>query len=88
MSLRTLATRPGSTLVGLPLILADPAHARRLVNQATDPFARSFWSWYQDLSEGERAAALGPIMNKLWAWLLSPRLRNMLGQLEPWFDFR
>jgi hypothetical protein len=86
VSLRTLAARPGSTLVDLPLLLTDSGHRKRLVSRTSDPILRGFWSWYDGLSEGERGAALGPVMNKLRAWLLSPRLRNVLGQAAPRFD--
>lgn len=86
VSLRTLAAQPGTSLVDLPLLLTDPAYARRLVARTSDPILRGFWSWYNGLSEGERGAAIGPVMNKLRAWLLSPRLRNVLGQANPRFD--
>ena len=46
-----------------------------------------FWGWYEGLSDGERTAAIGPVMNKLRTFLLRRRVRNMLGQAEPVFDF-
>jgi hypothetical protein len=46
-----------------------------------------FWGWYEGLSDGERTAAIGPVMNKLRTFLLRRRLRNILGQAEPVFDF-
>jgi hypothetical protein len=46
-----------------------------------------FWAWYNALSDGERLQATGPVMNKLRTFLLRRRLRNILGQAEPRFDF-
>ncbi len=85
-SLLTLATMPGTTLVEVPLLLTNPGFRRRLVARVDDPIALGpFWGWYDGLSEGERGAAIGPVMNKLRAFILSKRLRNVLGQVEPRF---
>ncbi len=86
-ALLTLADEPGMTLCEVPLLLTDPAFRRRLVGRIDDPIALGpFWGWFDGLSEGERAAAIGPVMNKLRAFLLSRRLRNVLGQARPKLD--
>jgi hypothetical protein len=83
-ALLTLASEPGMTLTEVPLLLTDPGFRRRLVGRIDDPVALGpFWAWFEGLSEGERAAAIGPVMNKLRAFLLSRRLRNVLGQASP-----
>jgi hypothetical protein len=86
-ALLTLAGEPGATLVDIPLLLTDPNFRRRLVGRVDDPVALGpFWGWFDGLSDAERAAAIGPIQNKLRAFLLSRRLRNVLGQAQPRLD--
>ena len=87
-ALLTLVGVPGMTLAEVPLLLTDPAFRRPLVGRINDPVALGpFWGWYDGLSDGERTAAIGPVMNKLRTFLLRRRLRNILGQAEPVFDF-
>jgi hypothetical protein len=87
-ALLTLVGVPGMTLAEVPLLLTDPGFRRPLVGRINDPVALGpFWGWYESLSDGERTAAIGPVMNKLRTFLLRRRLRNILGQAEPLFDF-
>lgn len=86
-ALLTLATRPGMTLCEVPLLLTDAAFRRRLVSGLDDPIAlEPFWGWYEGISDAERAAAIGPVMNKLRAFTLRRRIRNVIGQAEPRLD--
>jgi len=88
-SLLTLGTRPGMTLCELPVLLTNAGFRRELVGRLDDDVALGpFWAWYEDLSDGERAQALGPVMNKLRAFLLRRRIRNVIGQAEPRFQIR
>ncbi len=87
-ALLTLVGVPGMTLAEVPLLLTDPGFRRPLVARVNDPVAlEPFWGWYDAMGDGERAAAIGPVMNKLRTFLLRRRLRNILGQAEPRFDF-
>jgi hypothetical protein len=86
-ALLTLVAEPGMTLCEVPLLLTDPIFRRRLVGRIDDPVALGpFWAWYEGLSEPERAQAIGPVLNKLRAFLLRRRLRNVLGQATPRLD--
>ncbi|MDT3438280.1 type IV secretion system DNA-binding domain-containing protein [Pseudofrankia sp. BMG5.37] len=86
-ALLTLATEPGMTLTEVPLILTDAGFRRRLVAKVDDPVALGpFWAWYEGMSDAERAQAIGPVMNKLRAFLLRRRVRNVLGQAAPRLD--
>ena len=49
---------------------------------------KPFWAWFESLSEGERQQAIAPVMNKLRAFLLRPRMRAVIGQAEPAFDIK
>jgi hypothetical protein len=86
-ALLTLVGVPGMTLAEVPLLLTDPGFRRRLVGRIDDPIALGpFWGWFEGLSDAERSQAIGPVMNKLRAFLLRRRLRNVIGQAEPRLD--
>jgi hypothetical protein len=86
-TLLTLVAAPGMTLCEVPLLLTDPALRRRLVGRIDDPVALGpFWAWYESVSAGERTQAIGPVLNKLRAFLLRRKLRNVLGQASPRLD--
>ena len=86
-TLLTLIHEPGMTLTEVPLLLTDSAFRQRLVGQIDDPIAlEPFWSWFENLSAGERAQIIGPVLNKLRAILLRRRLVNVIGQARPTFD--
>lgn len=86
-SLLTLAGKPGMTLCALPILLSNRHFRKKVVGDVTDNIAlKPFWAWFDSLSEGERQQAIAPVMNKLRAFLLRPRMRAVIGQAEPAFD--
>lgn len=86
-SLLTLARTPGSSVALVPLLLTNPGYRATITAKLKDPLGLSgFWDWYEALSEAERLAAIGPVMNKLRQLLLRPALRSVLGQAEPRFN--
>jgi hypothetical protein len=85
--LLTLVKYPGATLCELPNLLVDSDFRRRLTAQIPDPFLSGMWAAFENLSEGERAATIGPLMNKIRPWILMPRLRNVIGQSQPTWSF-
>jgi len=88
-ALLTLVRTPGSSLVGLPLLLTDAGYRRRITRQIDDPIALGpFWAQYEAWSDGERAAAIAPSMNKLRPFLIRPELRGVLSQVSPKFQMR
>ena len=65
------ATSDTPTLATLPQLLGDPAtRARHRDRVADDATLRGFWDWYDQLSDGARAQAVAPLLNKLRAFLL------------------
>lgn len=82
-ALLTLAQAPGMTLCELPAVLTNDAFRRKLTADIDDHVLLGFWAWYDQLSPGDRAATLGPVMNKLRPLLLRRRLRSVIGQAEP-----
>ena len=83
----TLVAEPGMTLCEVPLLLTDEPFRRRLLGRLDDPIGlEPFWGWYEGLSDGERSQAIGPVLNKLRAFLLRRRLRNVIGQSQSSFS--
>jgi hypothetical protein len=78
----TLAQEPGMTLAEVPVLLTDGGFRRRLLGRLNDHVLESFWGWFESLSDAERAQAVGPVLNKLRAFLLRRRLRTVIGQAE------
>jgi hypothetical protein len=86
-SLLTLAGRKDMTLCALPVLLSNERFRGRIVASLTDEIAlKPFWHWFESISDGERQQAIAPVMNKLRAFLLRPRMRAVIGQSEPNFD--
>lgn len=84
--LLTLIRQPGMTLAEVPVLLSDESFRRRLTGDLDDYVLEGFWAWYEALSPGERAQVVGPLSNKLRAFLLRPRLRRVIGQSETTFS--
>ncbi len=75
------------TLCSIPLLLSNEHYRARIVASLTDEIAlKPFWHWFDSISEGERQQAIAPVMNKLRAFLLRPRMRAVIGQAEPKFE--
>ena len=86
-ALLTLATAPDTTLCEVPLLLTDEGYRRRLVGRLDDPVGlESFWGWYESLSDAERVAVIGPVLNKVRAFTMRSRVRAIVGQAEPALD--
>jgi hypothetical protein len=78
-SLLTLCAQPGvATLADLPRLLTESAFRARVTRTTTDPVLRGFWEGYETLSEAGRAQVIGPLLNKLRAFLLRPWVRDAI----------
>ena len=83
-ALLTLAGTGGATLCEVPTLLTDPAYRRRVIGKLDDPIGlESFWGWYEGLSDPERLSVVGPVLNKVRAFTMRPRIRAIVGQSEP-----
>ena len=72
---------PGSgqvTLADIPALLTGDAYRRRLTAGVRDPVLAGFWTWYEQLSDASKAHAIGPLMNKLRAFLLRSFARQAI----------
>ena len=88
-ALRLLLDAPGSTLLGLPRLLADEAYRTGLLAHARDPVVRAFWQTeFAAYSDKYATEAIAPIQNKVGTLLSPPAIRNMLGQVKSTIDIR
>jgi type IV secretory pathway TraG/TraD family ATPase VirD4 len=88
----TLMTSPTAgecvTLADIPRLLTEPAYRHRVTAglAGSDKTLRGFWDWYGQLSEPSRAAATGPLMNKLRAFLLRTFVTDTIASGPSTFD--
>lgn len=77
------------TLIDLPRLLTDAAFRRSVIGAvAGDRTLSSFWAGFEEMSVGQRAAVIGPPMNKLRKFVLRPNVAAVLGQSRPAFRLR
>jgi hypothetical protein len=80
------AATGGVSLADIPRLLGEDAYRRRMTATLTDPVLRGFWSQYEQLSEAQRANHIGPLMNKLRAFLLRSFVRDAIADGPSSFD--
>ncbi len=80
---------PGSTLLGINRMLADPEYRRKVVDKIKDPVIKAFWQQefarYTQRYEVEATAA---IQNKVGQFISAPLIRNIVGQTHSSIDMR
>lgn len=71
------------SLLGVNRLLIDAAYRGWVVRQIRDPFVREFWlGEYENYDDRFQREAIAPIQNKVGQFLLSPLIRNILGQVK------
>lgn len=68
------------------LLLATPKERKAMLAGLKDLVLTGFWSWYDALSEPARAQAIGPLMNKLRAFLLRDFVKATVSTSVSRFD--
>jgi type IV secretory pathway TraG/TraD family ATPase VirD4 len=76
------------SMLGLQRMLTDQPYREWVVRQIKDPFVRHFWRNFETKDRKTKAEVLSPILNKLNPFLMSPLLRNILGQSKSRIDAR
>ncbi len=80
---------PGSTLLGINRMLADPGFREKVVERITDPVVKAFWvqefARYTQRYEVEATAA---IQNKVGQFISAPLIRNIIGQVKSAINMR
>ena len=86
-ALLTLTADNTATLADVPRLLSDSAFQAELLAKVNDPVGLDpFWQWYQGLSEAVQAQTVGPLLNKLRAFLLRGPVRAIVGQPRTTLD--
>lgn len=79
----TAADGSAFTLHEIVPLLTNPAFRRTVTsNERLPDSLRTFWQWYDGMSDGERTQAIGPVLNKVEAFLSRTPIRLMLGQSQ------
>ncbi|MBL9185860.1 MAG: type IV secretion system DNA-binding domain-containing protein [Opitutaceae bacterium] len=88
-TLAALMEVPNTSLLGVNRMLADDGYRAWVVRQVRDPFVRAFWTEeFASYDARFLREAIAPIQNKLGQLLLSPALRNIVGQVRTKIDLR
>jgi type IV secretory pathway TraG/TraD family ATPase VirD4 len=75
------------SLLALPRLLRDQSYRDWVLRQVEDPVVRAFWAEYASYDPRYRREIVMPIENKV-GQLLSPVIRNLLGQVRNRIDLR
>lgn len=87
-ALLTLSQAEGAwTICEILSVLSDATLRRRLVGQITDHQLASIWAWFDSQSPPAQAEMVGPLTNKVSAFVLRRKLRAVVGQAESALDF-
>ena len=78
-----------ATLLGVNRMLTDSRYRAKIIRQVKDPFIKAFWAEeYENYDDKFQREAIAPIQNKLSQFLMSPIVRNILGQVRSKIDIR
>lgn len=80
---------PNTTLISIPLMLTSEVYRNKVVSKITDHVVKNFWTGeFAKMAPNQKVEASGPILNKVWQFLSSTILRNVLGQPKNSFSVR
>jgi len=75
-----------ATLDEVPALLTDADARRARLVGLDDPILNGFWAWYEAMSEAQQSQLIGPLMNKLRAFLLRDFVRRVVGSAQSSFE--
>lgn len=85
----SLLENEGESLLGINRIFSDKDYRKKIVSNVKDPAVLSFWNdefaKYEDKYVKEASAA---IQNKIGQFIMTPMIRNIVGQAKSSFDMR
>jgi hypothetical protein len=77
------------SLLGVQRMLSDARYRAWVVKQVDDPMVRSFWqNEFENYDKRFLQEVIAPIQNKIGQLLMSPKTRNVLGQVKSKMDAR
>lgn len=84
--LRVLLTTEDATLLGVLKLLTDKKYRERCVATCTDPVVLANWAVINAWDKRQEQTALAPLLNKIGTLLMSPTIRNIVGQRRSTFS--
>ncbi|MDP3093739.1 MAG: type IV secretion system DNA-binding domain-containing protein [bacterium] len=88
-SILALLEYPGSTLLGINRMMADPEYRQKVVEKITDPVVKAFWlQEYARYTQRYEVEATAAIQNKVGQFISAPIIRNIIGQVSSKIDMR
>jgi len=85
----TLLDQPQATLADIPRLFSDEGFRKAAVSRVIHAPVREFWTEeFSGLRGASRAEALGPLRNKLGAFLSQPTLHRLMTRERSSFDLR
>jgi CxxC-x17-CxxC domain-containing protein len=80
---------PGSTLLGINRMMADPEYRQKVVEKVQDPVVKSFWvQEYARYTQRYEVEATAAIQNKVGQFISAAIIRNIIGQVSSKIDMR
>lgn len=77
---------PDATLLGIAYMLTDPAYRAKVIGYIRDPVLKTFWeTFYETLPEKEQKQTTMSTLNKIFALITDPTIRNIIGQKRSTF---
>ena len=83
--LTLLAGGREATIAEVPTLLTNERFRRQRIRGVKEELS-GFWSWYEAMGEAQRSQVIGPVMNKLRAFLLRDFVRRVVGSGQSSFD--
>jgi hypothetical protein len=84
--LRVLLATEGSTLLGVLKLLTDKSYRAECIPNCTDPVVQENWRVISGWDAKQFQAAAAPLLNKIGTLLMSPTIRNIVGQKHSTFS--
>jgi hypothetical protein len=84
--LRILLDTKGSTLLGVLKLLTDKDYRNYCISHCADPVVRENWRVINAWDSRQEQAAIAPLQNKIGTLLMSPTIRNIVGQTHSTFS--
>ncbi len=84
-----LMDTPEATLLGVPMLFLSTDYRAHVVNKITNPIVRLFWEQeFAGYPASYVREAIGPVLNKMEAFLVYPAIANIVGHPNSTFDMR
>jgi hypothetical protein len=84
--IRILLDTPDSTLLGVLKLLTDKSYRAYCLSNTSDPVVLKNWQVINGWDAKQSQAAVAPLLNKIGTLLMSPTIRNILGQKRSTFS--